>query len=88
MRAILGAVGAILILANAASAQAACRNLYRLGESVPAGCRDRLATGLPAYQRWGEGFGAAVPAPGPSNMAARFDPNYRGGHSPIYGFGR
>jgi hypothetical protein len=81
--------GILLMMTDAASAQSACRSMYRLGESVPAACRDRLATGLPAYQRWGEGLGAAMPAPASSGMtAARLEPNYRGGHGPIYGFGR
>jgi hypothetical protein len=78
-----------LLTAGTAAAQQ-CRSVYRLGETVPPGCQDRLRTGLPAYQQWGEGFGGTVATPSrsPATPAPHPEWRYFGGYNALYGFGR
>ncbi len=80
-------VGMILLSAGEAAAQqqGPCRSMYQLGETVPAACRDAHKSGVPAYQRWGEGYGST----GPTRPTLP-DPGwrYQGGYSLNYGFGR
>ena len=90
MRHILLLIALTLLTAGTAAAQQApCRSVYRLGEYVPPACQDRQRTGVPAYQRWGEGFGATQTTPPHAPAAAsRPDWRYFGGYNAAYGFGR
>lgn len=79
----------LLSLGSAAAQQLPCRAMYRLGETVPAACKDRQQTGLPAYLRWGEGYGVALAAPSrPPASVDSHEWRYFGGHNAVYGFGR
>ena len=79
----------LLSVTGAAAQQASCRSTYRLGEPIPPACQDRLRTGLPAYMRWGEGYGATATVPQqPTVSSTRPEWRYFGGHNAAYGFGR
>lgn len=89
MRQMLWAMCLILLPAAAAAQQPPCRSFYQLGEIVPPACRDTQRTGLPPYQRWGEGHGAAQSDPTRARAPApRPEWHHFRGYNSAYGFGR
>lgn len=85
----LAAGMATVLIAGAAGAQAPCRGVYMLGESVPPHCRASPQPGIPSYRQWSDrggspAFGGGAGAP----QAPLFDRRFQGGYGSAYGLGR
>jgi len=83
------AVLSLPVQAQTSNPQAACRDVYLLGERVPPGCPAARRSGPPEYQRWGDGHGTNSATPPPDNRRpADYGLYHFGGHNALYGLGR